>query len=251
MWSSISKTRGRFDRRGTALITRIEEVAPPDEIYLTLAARLALVSAEIRTSFVKDFTMQGFVEPIPVYCIETRHRTHVLTDAYILLVDLRGFTQLTQTASVGTVERVLDTLDTLANNVAREFEGTIRFGIGDAYFLTFPQASHLIAAADRLSQDWNAVGHEAGCGCSIHIVLHRGSINAFRSFLYGDGIMVAGRALTASKWALAVGEGGTFITNSVYDELSANSLHNRLRPVALEQQLAHTPGLEIYRLDGA
>jgi hypothetical protein len=32
-----------------ALMVRLEEITPPDEIYLTVAARLALASAEIQT----------------------------------------------------------------------------------------------------------------------------------------------------------------------------------------------------------
>ena len=59
-----------------ALATRVEAVTPPDEIYLTAAARLALTSAmEIQTAFVETFVFKGFAEPMPVYRIEQRHRT--------------------------------------------------------------------------------------------------------------------------------------------------------------------------------
>jgi class 3 adenylate cyclase len=234
-----------------ALITRIEDVTPADEIYLTLAARLALVPAEIQTSLVKGFAMPGFAEPIPVYRVETRHRTNVNADAYILIADLRGFGRLARTASMRTVERVLDRLETLTNDVAHQLEGTIRFSAGDSYFLTFPQASHLIAAAEQLSQSWKAASHEDQTSCGMHIVLHRGRINAFRSFLYGDGMEVGAHVLTASRQVLAGSEGGAFVTNIVRDELASTPWHNRLRLVELELPVEHTPGSKIFRLDGA
>jgi class 3 adenylate cyclase len=75
-----------------ALATRVEAVTPPDEIYLTSAARLALTSAmEIQTAFVETFVFKGIVEPMPVYRIEQRHRTRIISDTYILWLDLAGF----------------------------------------------------------------------------------------------------------------------------------------------------------------
>jgi len=53
-----------------ALATCVEAVTPPDEIYLTAAARLALTSAEIQTALVESFSFKGFSEPMPVYRIE-------------------------------------------------------------------------------------------------------------------------------------------------------------------------------------
>lgn len=241
----VSPLDGDFSGEALALVTRIEDITPPDEIYLTLAAHLTVVPAEVRTSLVKSFAMQGFVEPIPVYCVETRHRTHIIPDAYILIVDLRGFMRLTETASAYTVEHVLNKLDTLTNDVARELGGTILFNAGDSYFITFRQASHLITAAERLSRGWQAENHK------VHLVLHRGTINAFRSFLYGSGLAVAANVQRASIQSLADGEGGIFVTSTVRDELVGAPWHNRLRPVAFDPPVEPAPGLEIYRLDSA
>jgi class 3 adenylate cyclase len=79
-----------------ALMVRLEDIIPPDEIYLTVAARTALVSAEIQTGLVDSFTLQGFPEPIPVYRIMQRHRTNIVTSAYILVSDVRGFTRFSE-----------------------------------------------------------------------------------------------------------------------------------------------------------
>ena len=64
-----------------ALVARIETIAPPDEIYLTTAACLALTQSEIRTGIVDSFSLKGFSEPIQVYRVEQRHRTHIFTNS--------------------------------------------------------------------------------------------------------------------------------------------------------------------------
>ncbi len=102
-----------------ALIVRIEAITPPDEIYLTTAACLALTQSEIRTGIVDSFSLKGFPEPIQVYRVEQRHRTHVFADSWILCSDLRGFGRLTQVAAASSIERILDTLDALARATAR------------------------------------------------------------------------------------------------------------------------------------
>ena len=231
-----------------ALVVRIEAITPADEIYLTSAARFALTSSEVQTALVDNFVLRGFVEPIPVYRVEQRHRTRIIVDAYVLVSDLRGFTRLTETQPVGAIEGLLDTLDAVAHRVAHEFEGTIRFSFGDSYCLTFPNAVQLVAAAERLSQDWEATSHEARSGCAINIALHRGKISVFRSFLYGHGYRIAARVANASVEVLADREGGIFVTSAIRDDLSGSAWHNRLQPVSLTRRDARLAGLEVYRL---
>jgi class 3 adenylate cyclase len=89
-----------------ALITRLEEITPANEIYLTAAACLALTQSEIRTAIVDNFTLKGFGEQIPVYRVAQRHRTHVLADAWILLSDIRGFHKFTEVEPTSKIERL-------------------------------------------------------------------------------------------------------------------------------------------------
>jgi len=111
----IAVQDGDFIGDAFALATRVEAVTPPDEIYLTAAARLALTSAEIQTALVESFAFKGFPEPIPVYRIEQRHRTRTITDAFILFSDLSGFGRMMDAGPASaTVERILDALDALA-----------------------------------------------------------------------------------------------------------------------------------------
>jgi class 3 adenylate cyclase len=230
------------------LIVRIEKITPKDEIYLTAAARSALTPAEIQTALVDSFHLQGFAEPVTVYRVEQRHRTRIIADAYILFSDLRGFTRFIEAAPVTAVERVLNALDTLTVGVAHEFEGTIHHSVGDSYCVAFPLAAKAMAAAEQLSRKWDKANRGGELGCAINLALHRGTICMFRSFVYGRGIMAAVHVQAASRAVLASAEGGVFVTNVVWNDLSGSPWHNRLQPVALTALEAQYPDLKVYRL---
>ena len=61
---------GALVGEAVVLAARIEQVTPPDEIYLSPSAWLATNHAEVRTSFVETFALKGFDAPVPVYRIE-------------------------------------------------------------------------------------------------------------------------------------------------------------------------------------
>jgi class 3 adenylate cyclase len=231
-----------------ALITRIEDVTPAEEIYITAAARLVLVGAEVQTAFVDNFYLKGFDEPVPVYRVEQRHRTRIISNAYVLLSDLRGFTRFTETEPVIAVEGILNTLDMLIAGIRREFGGIIRSSAGDSYCLTFEEASQLLAAAERLSADWMTARRGAAFDCAINIALHRGRVCVYRSFRYGDGGRIAARVQEVAVQALAEGEGGIFLTAAVRGDLIGTPWESRLQPVAVKLSDARYSAVEIYRL---
>ena len=231
-----------------ALMMRLEDITPPDEIYLTVAARTALVSAEVRTGLVDSFTLQGFSEPIPVYRIVQRHRTNIVTGAYILVSDVRGFTRFSESMPTPEVERLLDALDRIIHETARDFGGTIHLGFGDSYCLTFPDAATLIAAADQVAQEWEMITRDEWTDHAVTISLHRGEIHMFRSFVYGEGFRVAARLPRALAEALQYNEGGVFVTDRLRDDLHGSPWHNRLQRFILSKSNADQGGLGIYRL---
>jgi class 3 adenylate cyclase len=116
------------------LTTRIESVTPPDEIYLSAAAWLAVNQAEIRTAFVDTFPLKGFSDSASVYRVEQTHRTRVIANQYIVVTDLRNFGRIVETVPMTTVEKILEALFELANRVAREFSGTVPFQRGRFLF---------------------------------------------------------------------------------------------------------------------
>jgi class 3 adenylate cyclase len=198
----IAEQDGDFIGDVFALATRVEAVTPPDEIYLTAAARLALTSAEIQTALVENFALKGFSEPMQVYRIEQRHRTRTITDVFILFSDLSGFGRMMDAGpDSATVERILEALDGLARSSAQEVGGTVRFNLGDSYCVTFTEVTQAIAWAERLTQNWDAIRHREQFSCTISIGLHRGTLYTFRSFLYGRDVWLRScRVHRLSSW---------------------------------------------------
>ena len=230
------------------LTARIEAITPPDEIYLSASAWLAVNQAEIRTALVGAFSLKGFAEAAPVYRVEQTHRTRVIDDQYIVLTDLRSFSRLLDRRSLSTVERVLDRLFELVNQVARELGGIIRFNAGDAYCLTFGAADVAVAAAERISAAWDAFVRAEGLPCPVNIAVHQGVVYAFRSYLYGPGLEVSSGMERASTRALAPGEGGIFLTGEARKGLAGSGWDARLQRIDVASDDRRLTGIEIYRL---
>ena len=105
------------------LAVRIEDITPPDEIYLSAVAQLAVNQAEVRTAFVDAFSFKGFPEAVPVYRIEQTHRTRVVAEQYIVVTDLHGFTTVLETAPLAVIEKSFEWLLELVGRVCRECSG--------------------------------------------------------------------------------------------------------------------------------
>jgi class 3 adenylate cyclase len=228
------------------LTARIESITPPDEIYLSAAACLAVNQAEIRTAFVGTFPLKGFTHSISVYRVEQTHHTRVLEDQYIIFTDLHGFTRFTETSQMTTVEKLLDALLGLMRRVCRKFGGIMRFNTGDAYCLTFGDANFAMEAAESLSEDWAAFLHEEKLSCSVNVAVHRGTLYAFRSYFYGTALNVASRVESASAAVLAPNEGSVFVTGEVRSHLTGTMWDARLDLVDVRPR-GHAE-VEIYRL---
>jgi class 3 adenylate cyclase len=233
------------------LVVRIEGITPADEIYLTSAAQQALIPAEVQTALVDSFMLKGFSQAVTVYRVQQRHRTRIIDKAYILYCDLRGFGRLVDAEPWVAVERVLDDFATLTTGAARKFGGTMRSSLHDNYWITFPEASQVIEAAEWLGDSWNKADPGKGLKCGINIAVHRGMLRMFRSFLFGIDMSIVQRVQEASTQLLAAHEGGIFVTGTVHGDLRNTPWYNRLKPVTLSGADIHFPGLDVYRLDSA
>jgi class 3 adenylate cyclase len=212
------------------LAARIEALTPPDEIYLSAAAWLAVNQGEVRTAFVDAFPLKGFAEPVPVYRIEQTHRTHVIAEQYIVMTDLRGFDRFTETSPMTTVEKVLNQLLDLVGHVCLEFSGTNREGVGDAYCLTFLDPKLAMAAAEHLSEQWKTFVLQEGLSCHMNIAVHKGTLYAFRSFLYGRDMGITEQVGRATREE-SPRESPIFVTEQVRRDLVRTPWNERLQAV--------------------
>ena len=233
------------------LTTRIEAITPPDEIYLSAAAWLAVNQAEIRTAFVDTFPVKGFAEAVAVYRVEQTHRTRVLAEQFIVCTDLGGFAAFTEASPIAVVEKVLDRLLELVGRVCRVGGGTTRFSVGDAYCCTFLDPSRAMVAVEHLTEEWSAFAQTERLPCSMKVVVHKGVLYAFRSYLYGRDLAIAAMWVPRATPRVAPGATATFVTGQVQQALAATPWDVRLQPVDMQSPPAWLAGSEpiaVYRL---
>ena len=119
MLGDVLHQEGALVGDAVVLASRIETLTPPDEIYLSAAAWLAVNQAEVRTALVDAFTLKGFTGTVPVYRIEQTYRTRVIADQYIVVTELRGFTAVVEKVPMKEVEKILDRLHELLATCAK------------------------------------------------------------------------------------------------------------------------------------
>jgi class 3 adenylate cyclase len=239
---------GTLVGEAVVLATRIEQLTPPDEIYLAPSAWLATNHAEVKTSFVETFALKGFDAPVPVYRVEPTHRTQIFLNQFILLSDLKGFDAFTAAQGVPVVERVLDKLLDLVNRLRVEFAAVNRGAAGDSHCLTFSAADAAIAAADRLQEAWTSFQREEAFRLPINIVVHKGTLYAFRSYLFGLDMGIVASIETATSSLLT--NDGVFVSEPIRECVAGTSWHKRLKPVDLSSRPKRLEGIGIFQLIG-
>jgi class 3 adenylate cyclase len=237
---------GALVGEAVVLATRIEAVTPPDEIYLSAAAWLTMNRAEIRTSLVNTFAMKGFTDPVPVYRIEQTHRTRILADQYIAVIDLTEFTPTIEAAPPSVAETVLDGLHDVVSSACHEFDGVVRFGSGDGYCLTFTDARRAMAGAEELVTAWTAFARRTNVRCALNVAIHKGTLNAFRSYLHSRDLNITFAVENISKrFAPAP---GIFVTEVVADDLKGTVWETRLEALVLDPVPARLKDTAVYQL---
>ena len=240
---------GDFFGDAVALAARIETITPPDEIYMSAAARFAVNHGEVRTTLVDAFALKGFPEPVPIYRVEQTHRTQVISGQYILWTDLRGFGKFAATARITDAEKVLDRLLELVGQVCQEYGGINRFSDGDTHCLTFSDADRAITAAERLAQDWDLFDRREKVNIHLVAALHKGTLYLFRSYVYSADLNIVAGIVDINRSQSQTGS-ASFVTGEVQRELTGTPWITRFRQVEMglgdRNQLA---GIEVFRLE--
>jgi class 3 adenylate cyclase len=191
------------------LVARIESITPPDEIYLSQTAWLALNKAEVPTSFVNEFVLKGIKEPVLVYKIEQQQKTRLLKNRIIAFIDLSGIARFWGTHPLEDSENLLIYLDDIIRNICEKNGGIVHFVMGDSYFLTFPEVSFALTGITKLAEQWAEFMQRSIIDCSLYIGIHKGHVNILRSHVFGDDITVA--ASLAYQRSLLAESGKTMV----------------------------------------
>jgi class 3 adenylate cyclase len=244
----VLEREGALVGDAVVLAARIENITPPDEIYLSASAWIAMNKAELRAAFVDTFTLKGFPEPMAVYRIEQTHRIRVIADQYIVVTDLRRFGTIAEESPMSVVESILDHLLELVSRVCADFSGTHRSQTGDAYLLTFPDAARAMAAVERLAEGWDAFQRHEDVRCSMNVAVHKGVLYAFRSYLLSRDV---NRTFNVENATSRLESSGTsiFVTGHVRKDLTGTAWDERLRPVDIGPRSPRLAEIEIYRLE--
>ena len=206
---------GALVGEAVVLAARIEQLTPPDEIYMSPSAWLATNHVEVRTSLVEAFVLKGF-------------------DAF------------TTAQGVAAVERVLDQLLDLVNRLRSEFGCVNRGAAGDSHCLTFSAPDAAMAAAERLHEAWRSFQKQAGFWLPINIAVHKGTLHAFRSYLFGNDLGIVAN-IEAATSSLLTGD-AVFVSDHVRKYLAGTPWHDRLKPVELPQRSKRLEGILVFHL---
>jgi class 3 adenylate cyclase len=191
------------------LVARIESITPPDEIYLSQAAWLALNKAEVTTSFVNEFILKGIKEPVLVYKIERQQKTRILKNRVIVFVDLSGIARFWDKHPLEDWENLLIYLDDLIRDTCEKNGGVVHFIMGDSYFLTFPEVILALTGITNLAEQWAEFIQRNIIDCSLYVGVHKGDVNILRSHVFGNDIAVA--ASLAYQRSLLAENGKTIV----------------------------------------
>jgi class 3 adenylate cyclase len=228
------------------LAARIENITPPDEIYLSQAAWLALNKAEVQSAFVGEFSLKGISQPEKVYYIQQRHKTRHIHKQIIVKNDIKRFTNYQESHSTVEVENLLTHLDNIQKRVCSQFGATIRLIVGDSYLLTFTQSDLALKAVQQLCYEWSQFINKHQIDCGLAVGMTRGDLKIFQSCIYGRDINIASRLEAIGRIVKPQHhENSVIVDEKIYADLKENSLHLQLQKVdkafILDKLLDHRP----------
>ena len=172
----------------------------------------------------------------------------MIAGQYIVVTDLGGFSKLITASQVTKVEEVLDRLLEAVGQVCEEFGGRNRENNGDEYCVTFTDADRAMTATERLTEEWEVFIRSENLDCPMAVVVHRGDLYLYRSYLYSVDLMVVSAVMGAGR-RLAGNDTAIFVTGQVRRELLGTPWHARLRRVDVGPgYLDRLAEIEVFRL---
>ena len=172
------------------IISRIEDITPPDEVYITEPAYLTVKKKKINMEKVGSFEFKGFNGTHNIFRVILGRKTLVLADQFILFSDLQNFGSLVN--NYEKLEKTIDNSDIMFQQVIKNFNGNLRNVIADAYIVTFNKIDDLINSLDHLNDHWSKACEKFELP-RMRLGCHKGTINIYRSCISGHAFNIAAR----------------------------------------------------------
>jgi|APSaa5957512535_1039671.scaffolds.fasta_scaffold94019_1 class 3 adenylate cyclase len=181
------------------------------------------------------------------------HITRVIKDQTLVYSDLRAFGRFRRDATLSNLEDLLIQYDNLAQTAASNYGGVVRSVAGDSCLLSFPETDSALQAVQYLVTQWQSYIDERSIPCPMALGINRGTMNIFRSFIYGTAIDI-----TANLSDLAKGlpdsekKTTTLVTNRIVTNASDSWLFEATQSNDFfkedENQAMHRDYVEFHKL---
>ena len=178
------------------IISRIEDITPPDEVYITEPAYLTVKKKQINIESVGSFEFKGFSGRYNIFRIILGRKTIVLENQFILFSDLQNFGSLVNNYAL--LEKTIDNSDIMFQHVIKRFNGNLRNVIADAYLITFNKINDVMNSLDYLNKYWSKACQEFELP-RMRLGCHKGTINLYRSCISGQAFNIAARLESIGK----------------------------------------------------
>ncbi len=184
---------------GIATVARLEKMTPPGAIYVTETVRGVCKRAEFDFEYIDTYTLRGMADPVRVYELKYRDRLLVEKDMYIIVSDIKRFSQLTQTVVPETLEDYLSSLHRVHREAAKTYGGILAKILGDKVLMTFHSANDAIATALALHEGARQHGQQRPDlpPIDLTIGISSGDVYRFAGDMYGEPVneafMIASR----------------------------------------------------------
>ncbi len=180
------------------VISRIEDITPPDEIYLSEPAYLTLRKNNINVDLVGNYDFKGFINTQKVYKIILGRKTQIIPNQYIVFTDLEAFGRIKVKDNFDLFENNIDKSDVIIQQTIKKFNGIIRNIMADAFLLTFNNINDLLDAVSFIIFEWEKLCENNNL-CRMRIGCHVGEIMLYRTCLSGTAFTIAARLESYAK----------------------------------------------------
>ena len=178
------------------LCARIENITPPDEIYLSNSTFLALRKQNINTAYVGEFDFKGFSNKEKIYKIFLKHNTQVINDVYIWISDLENFVAVH--GNIELTENIYDEYDRVVQDAIQKYDGRVLNIIADTFLITFNDGDKMIKATQEIFKNWDKYLNKMKINNYLRVGAHKGTIRMYRALISGSDFNVASRLEAAS-----------------------------------------------------